>query len=244
MNLPEYPNAREFLTNYAGQVASDLMRTDFEKLAQIAALILKTKERGNRIYIAGNGGSAATASHMANDLLKGARVHNREGFRAICLNDSTPIVTCLANDFSYEEIYAIQLKTFAQPGDLFIVYSGSGNSPNVVLGAKVAKEMGLTTIAFGGRDGGKLIGICDITLLAPTNSMEQLEDMHMLYEHAIVSLLQKQLPDMFDIEVSRYPKTGFPFKAAIFDFDGTLSLIREGWDNVMVPYFVERDGGV
>ncbi|MDO5553826.1 MAG: SIS domain-containing protein [Planctomycetia bacterium] len=227
----------EFLQQYAGQVATDLLRTNFDTLAQIVNLIIRTKSTGNRIYIAGNGGSAATASHMANDLVKGARVLGREGFRALCLNDSTPIVTCLANDFAYEDIYSIQLRTYANRGDLFIVFSGSGNSPNVVKGCQTAKEMGLVTIAFGGRDGGKLKGICDYILIAPTASMEQLEDMHMLYEHAIVSLLQKRLPELFDIEVVRFPTPGY--KAAIFDFDGTLSLIREGWQSVMTEYFYE-----
>lgn len=229
----------EFLKDYASTVASDLLRTNFETLCQIAARILATKKTGNRIYIAGNGGSAATASHMANDLLKGARRFGREGFRSICLADSTPIVTCLANDFCYDDIYSIMLKTYAEPGDLFIVFSGSGNSPNVVRGAATAKEIGLTTIEFGGRDGGKLKEYCDLCLIAPTDSMEQLEDMHMLYEHAIVSLLQKVLDDAFDIEVVRYPERGFPFKAALFDFDGTISLIREGWQDVMIPYFIE-----
>ena len=229
----------DFLKNYAGRVGEDLMRTDFDTLAEIARLILDTKKTGSRIYIAGNGGSAATASHMANDLLKGTRRFGREGFRAVCLADSTPIVTCLANDFCYDDIYSIRLKTYAEPGDLFIVFSGSGNSPNVVKGALTAKEIGLTTIAFGGRNGGKLKGICDVCLIAPTESMEQLEDMHMLYEHALVSLLQLTLDDEFGVEILRYPKRGFPYKSALFDFDGTLSLIREGWQNVMIPYFVE-----
>ncbi|MDO5581971.1 MAG: SIS domain-containing protein [Planctomycetia bacterium] len=198
MSLLNRKNAESFLKDYANQVASDLMRTNFDTLAAIVEKILETKKTGNRIYIAGNGGSAATASHMANDLVKGARVNDHVGFRAICLNDSTPIVTCLANDFAYEDIYSIQLRTFAEKGDLFVVYSGSGNSPNVVKGAQTAKEMGLTTIAFGGRDGGKLKGICDFCLIAPTPCMEQLEDMHMLYEHAIVSLLQKQLVEFYN----------------------------------------------
>ena len=89
-------------------------------------------------------------------LLKGARVCGREGFRAVCLNDSSPIVTCLANDFAYEDVYSIQLRTYAEPGDLLIVFSGSGNSPNIVKGLQTAREMGLTTVGFGGRDGGKM----------------------------------------------------------------------------------------
>lgn len=237
--LKEKQESQKFLHDYAAQVAEDLMKTDFGILAEIAAKILETKRSGRRIFIAGNGGSAATASHMGNDLLKGARRFGREGFRSIALCDSLPIVTCLANDFSYDDIYSIQLKTYAEPGDLFIAFSGSGNSPNVVNGAKTAKEMGLFTIEFGGRDGGKLKEFSDLSLIAPTDSMEQLEDMHMLYEHATVSLLQRILDDEFDIEVIRYPKPGFPFRCALFDFDGTLSLIRQGWQDVMIPYFVE-----
>ena len=231
--------SQSFLQNYAANVCKNLMKTNFTILSEIAHKILETKKTGHRIFIAGNGGSAATASHMANDLLKGARRYGREGFRSIALCDSLPIVTCLANDFSYDDIYSIQLRTYAEPGDLFIAFSGSGNSPNVVKGAKTAKEMGLFTIEFGGRDGGELIRFSDLALIAPTDSMEQLEDMHMLYEHALVSLLQQILDDEFDIEVIRYPKLGFPFRCAIFDFDGTLSLIRQGWQDVMIPYFVE-----
>ncbi len=237
--LKDKSKSEEFLRNYAFEVSDNLMKSNFGTLAEIASKILETKKSGKRIFIAGNGGSAATASHMGNDLLKGARRFGREGFRSIALCDSLPIVTCLANDFSYDDIYSIQLRTYAEPGDLFIGFSGSGNSPNVVNGAKTAKEMGLFTIEFGGRDGGKLKKYSDLALVAPTDSMEQLEDMHMLYEHAIVSLLQRILDDEFDIEIIRYPKPGFPFKCALFDFDGTLSLIRQGWQDVMIPYFIE-----
>ncbi len=232
MNYSE-SSAASFLRDYAGQVAADLMRTNFETLSRIAGLILATKKNGKRIYTAGNGGSAATASHMCNDLMKGARVLGREGFRAVCLNDSTPIVTCLANDFAYEDIYAIQLRTYAEPGDLLVVFSGSGNSPNIVKGLQVAREMGLTTIGFGGRDGGKMKNYCDEILIAPTNSMEQLEDMHMLYEHAIVSLMQRVLPQNFDIETLKYPESGRRFKAAFFDFDGTIAALRCGWQDAV-----------
>ncbi len=225
--------AAAFLTEYAQQVATNLMRTNFDVLARIAGLILATKKNGKRVYTAGNGGSAATASHMCNDLMKGARVCGRVGFRAVCLNDSTPIVTCLANDFAYEDIYSIQLQTYAEPGDLLIVFSGSGNSPNIVKGLQTAREMGMTTIGFGGRDGGKMKDYCDEILIAPTNSMEQLEDMHMLYEHAIVSLMQQVLPNNFDIEVVKYPKAGKKFKAAFFDFDGTVAALRCGWQDAV-----------
>lgn len=225
--------ASTFLNNYAQEVATNLMRSNFDTLAKIAGLILATKKSGKRVFTAGNGGSAATASHMCNDLMKGARVCGRLGFRAVCLNDSTPIVTCLANDFAYEDIYSIQLQTYAELGDLLIVFSGSGNSPNIVKGLQTAREMGLTTIGFGGRDGGNMRQYCDEILIAPTDSMEQLEDMHMLYEHAIVSLMQKVLPMNFGIEILKYPKSGRKFKAAFFDFDGTIAALRCGWQDAV-----------
>lgn len=226
-------DAATFLTDYARQASTALMRTNFDVLARIAGLILATKQDGKRIFTAGNGGSAATASHMCNDLVKGARVQGRVGFRAACLNDSSPIVTCLANDFAYEDIYAIQLQTYAEPGDLLIVFSGSGNSPNIVKALQTARSMGMVTIGFGGRDGGKMKNYCDEILIAPTNSMEQLEDMHMLYEHAIVSLMQKILPLNFDVEVVNYPRVGRRIKAAFFDFDGTVAALRRGWQDVV-----------
>lgn len=232
MNYNEIEASR-FLHDYARQVSTDLMRTQFDELARIAGLILATKRTGARIFTAGNGGSAATASHMCNDLLKGARVLGRDGFRAVCLNDSSPIVTCLANDFSYQDIYAIQLRTYANPGDLLIVFSGSGNSPNIVEALKAAKELGVKTVGFGGRDGGRMKEFCDEILIAPTNSMEQLEDMHMLYEHAIVSLMQRVLPQTFDIEIVRYPAFGRRFKAAFFDYDGTIAALRCGWQDAV-----------
>ncbi len=239
MNLPNREALTERLLTYTREVCNDILKTDFGILTEIAEKMIIAKTDGKTIYIAGNGGSAATASHMANDLIKGCRVHNREGFRAICINDSTPVITCLANDFAYEDIYSIQLKTLAKSGDLFIVYSGSGNSPNIVKAVKVAKEIGMYTIGFSGSDGGRLNGLCDKLLIAPSDIMEQIEDMHMLYEHTLTCTIRKSLEELWGIEVRKYPAKDFPFKAALFDFDGTISLIREGWQDVMISYFTE-----
>jgi phosphoheptose isomerase/phosphoglycolate phosphatase-like HAD superfamily hydrolase len=229
----------EELSTYSKEVSEGILKTDFNVLADIAYRLINAKINGKTIFTAGNGGSAATASHMVNDLIKGCRVFGREGFRAFCLNDSTPVMTCLANDFSYKDIYSVQLKTLAKSGDIFIVFSGSGNSPNIVDGVKTAKEMGLHTIGFSGRDGGKLKGLCDTLLIAPTYSMEQLEDMHMLYEHALACTIRNKLKNLWGIEILKFPPRNFPFSSALFDFDGTVSLIREGWQEVMIPYFVE-----
>ncbi|MBQ4054494.1 MAG: SIS domain-containing protein [Clostridia bacterium] len=226
------------LESYTKECTESVLKTDFEALKNIARVILETKNTGARIFTAGNGGSAATASHICNDLAKGCRVYDRVGFKAECLADSTAVVTCLANDFCYDEIYEIMLATKAKKGDVLLVFSGSGNSPNVVRAAKLAREMGITTVGFLGRDGGKLKPLCDHYVIAPTESMEMLEDMHMLYVHALVVCIRDELKDMWDMEIKKHldhPK----FKTALFDFDGTVSLIRSGWQDIMIPYFIE-----
>lgn len=230
---------RENAQRYIEEVTRDVNKTDFIVLEKIIQKLIETKLSGAMIYTAGNGGSAATASHMANDFIKGCRVHNREGFRIMCLADSTAIVTCLANDFSYDDIYSIPLKTLGKKDDVLVVFSGSGNSKNVVNAVITAKEMGIFTIGFSGRDGGKLKDLCDLILIAPTDNMEQLEDMHMIYEHTMSCMIQKELADLWGMEIVRFPKPNTKIQSALFDFDGTLSLIREGWQDVMIPYFIE-----
>jgi len=208
-------------------------------LSDIALKLIEIKQNGGIIFTSGNGGSSATASHMVNDLTKGCRVHGREGFRAICLSDSSTLVTCLANDFSYEEAYQIELKTLGKKGDALVVYSGSGNSPNVVTAARYAKDAGICVIGFLGRDGGKMKELCDLYIIAPTDSMEQIEDAHMAYEHALTVVMVDTLSDMWGMEILKLPQKNRSFKSALFDFDGTLSLIREGWQQIMIPYFCE-----
>jgi len=184
---------KKHLYDYAVDVAQRVVNSDFDTLAAIVQRLVQVKTNGRTVFTAGNGGSASTASHLCNDLVKGCRVNDREGFRAVCLADSNAIITCLANDFSYDDIFSIQLKTFAVKGDVLVVFSGSGNSPNIISALKTAREMGVDTIGFSGRDGGKMKDLCDILLIAPTESMEQIEDMHLLFEHAMICSIKEQL---------------------------------------------------
>jgi len=181
------------LYDYTVDVAQRVVTSDFEALAAIVQRLVQVKTDGKTVYTAGNGGSAATASHLCNDLVKGCRVNDREGFRAVCLADSNAIVTCLANDFRYEDIFSIQLKTFAVEGDVLVAFSGSGNSPNIIAALTTAREIGVCTIGFSGRDGGQMKDLCDLILIAPTDSMEQIEDMHLLYEHAMICSIKEWL---------------------------------------------------
>ena len=188
------------LYDYIVDVTQRVVKSDFDTLEAIAQRFVQAKADGKTIFTAGNGGSAATASHICNDLVKGCRVNDREGFKAICLADSNAIVTCLANDFSYEDIFSIQLKTYAVKDDVLFTFSGSGHSPNIISALKTAREMGVYTIGFSGRDGGKMKDLCDLLLIAPTDSMEQIEDMHILYAHAMISSLKELLTGMYQAE--------------------------------------------
>ena len=231
-------NNGELLRSYAKDCTERTMRTDFVALGEIVDILIKAKRNGQVIYTAGNGGSLATASHMCNDLAKGCRVHNRVGFNAICLGDSAAVTTCLANDFCYDDFYKIQVETKIKAGDVLIVFSGSGNSENIVRAVEAANARGAVTVGFLGRNGGKLAPICKISVIAPSDNMEQIEDIHMLYVHSLSSVLQQRLPDEWGAEVIE-PLYNRKFTAALFDWDGTVSCVRSGWQQIMIPYFIE-----
>lgn len=224
---------------YAREVSEALLGTDFDALGAVANEILSIKDSDHVIFTAGNGGSAATASHIINDLMKGCRVGGREGFRSQCLNDPNAVITCLSNDFCYEDTYRIMLRTLGHRGDMLIAFSGSGNSQNILNACMTAREMGIIVIGFGGRDGGRMKALCNLCLTAPAYSMEQIEDLHMFYVHSLVCTLRERLKNVWDIEVVHYPGSEVP-DFAVFDFDGTVSLLREGWQPIMYDYFKEE----
>lgn len=227
---------------YAQEVCLALEKTEFELLKQIGEEILRTKDTGAMIYTAGNGGSAATASHMINDLMKGCRINERTGFRANCLNDPNAVVTCLANDFSYDDVFAIQLKTLARRGDVLIVFSGSGNSENILRACAMARAIGMMVAGFGGRDGGKMKDLCDICLIAPTYCMEQLEDLHMFYVHALVSFLRDGLKTVWDMELFRFP-ISVPFRRVVFGSEPSGVPGSDDWQKALaaLPVTVYKD---
>jgi D-sedoheptulose 7-phosphate isomerase len=148
----------------AGKIAARYLR-DFSRLlagvnvdaiARIVGLLRVARDGGGTVYLAGNGGSAATASHWANDLGKATKCSGRGSIRVMCLSDNTPWLTALANDEGYERVFAGQLENFAGPGDVLIVISASGNSPNLVQAVDLANERRVATIALVGFDGGVL----------------------------------------------------------------------------------------
>jgi D-sedoheptulose 7-phosphate isomerase len=166
-----------------------LLRRD--SLWQATQALFDAWQRGAQIFILGNGGSAATASHMANDLNKLTITAGKPRFKAIALTDNIPLMTAWGNDTSYDEIFAEQLTNFIQAGDVVVAISASGNSPNVLRAAQVARHYGAVTIALTGDTGGKLKGLVDYCVLTPTGHICQQEDCHLIAEHAIANALKK-----------------------------------------------------
>lgn len=179
-----------FIENYVESQARAILKTPYADLEKFCNMLMDARNAGKRIFFAGNGGSAATASHFTNDLVKGLSPGNVKRFKAFSLVDQVPVITALANDYDYSVIFSEQLKNYAEKGDLLIVISGSGNSPNVVKACELAAEIGMKTAALTGRDGGKLRGLCDLSVIAPHDGMEQIEDIHMLWEHCTISALR------------------------------------------------------
>lgn len=148
------------------------------------------------VFIAGNGGSASTASHMANDLNKGTVSSGRHRFRAIALTDNVPLITAWANDTAYDRIFVEQMANFLRPGDVFVAFSGSGNSANIIAAASWARDAGAVTIGLSGRDGGRLRPLVDHGLVVPTGMMEQIEDVHLAVAHALCMALRARIAGM------------------------------------------------
>ncbi len=162
---------------------------DVEAVNQVMNALEDARVNGKTIYICGNGGSAATASHFVCDFNKGVSEHQEQKYHFICLNDNIPTMMAVANDISYDDIFVFPLRGHIRPGDLFIGISGSGNSENVVRAAKYAKEHGNTVIGITGYSGGKVKDIADLNLHVPVDNMQITEDLHMMYDHLMMYIM-------------------------------------------------------
>jgi D-sedoheptulose 7-phosphate isomerase len=158
---------------------------DLARVEQATAWLREARDSGRHIFVCGNGGSASTASHFACDIVKGASYNRASRFRIMALTDQLPTITAYANDVSYDCVFAEQLRNFAQPGDILIGISGSGNSPNVLRAFECANAMGCRTIALTGRDGGKLAPLAQLNIQVPVPHMGRIEDLHMIVCHMI-----------------------------------------------------------
>ena len=177
----------EHLRNYLGELQGALAGLDLEAVESCRMEIAAARDRGSRIFLCGNGGSAATASHMANDLGKGASLGRprQQRFRVTALTDNVPWMTALANDVDYGSIFAEQLRNLGEADDLLIAISGSGNSANVLNAVAAARELGMRTIGWTGFGGGRLAEAADLAVVVDSHHMGRVEDLHTVLMHVI-----------------------------------------------------------
>lgn len=174
-----------FAAEYKRNVLEAIDRIDLSTVHRAIDWFREARDAGRRIFVCGNGGSAATASHFVCDMIKGASLCGAPRFRIQALNDCIPTLTAYSNDVSYDVVFAEQLCNFAESGDLFMAISGSGNSPNVVRAMEYANAAGCRTIALTGRDGGKLGPLAQLNIHVEAPHMGRIEDAHMIVCHMI-----------------------------------------------------------
>lgn len=191
-HFAEARSKRDFAARYLAYLSDLLAQLDVGVIEQIIDAFVEAGDRGNAIYFIGNGGSAATASHFANDIGFGTRAPGVTPFRTRSLVDNLAVMTALANDEGYANVFVRQLEAVLQPGDVIVALSVSGNSTNVVEAVRYAKEMGALTIGCTGLDGGALRQIADISLHVPTLRGEYgpVEDVFMILDHVTYSYLR------------------------------------------------------
>ncbi len=184
---------RDFAGQYLNGLKSVFDRFDFEAFDAIAECILEAYRGDRTIFTMGNGGSASTASHFAVDINKGCCLDLEKKFKLICLNDNICTLLALANDISYDSVFVEPLKNFFRPNDLVIGISGSGNSENVLKAIRYAKERGGKTIGLTGFSGGRLARTADIALIAASDDMQKVEDLHLIVVHMILQAVHRSL---------------------------------------------------
>jgi D-sedoheptulose 7-phosphate isomerase len=171
------------------------MQLSHSEIDQIGVELLRAYEEERKVYLLGNGGSASLASHFACDLAKGTVCagDRRRRFQAISLTDNIALLTAWANDTSYDQVFAEQLRNVIRPGDIVVAISASGNSRNVVLALQVARELEAFNIGLTGFEGGKMKDLCDLCVVVPSDNMQIIEDLHVGIAHALFSVIRRHI---------------------------------------------------
>lgn len=178
-------NFEDEIYSYLAKEIDVFKNLDTKKIEEAATILYEAIREKRTIYCFGNGGSASTASHLTNDFNKILRAN------CICLNDNIATIMAVANDISYEEIFKFQLEGKVKPKDIVIAISGSGNSRNVINGVLYAIDQDATIIGLTGYNGGLLYTLADVNLYVPINNMQITEDLHLMFNHLLVSTLSK-----------------------------------------------------
>jgi D-sedoheptulose 7-phosphate isomerase len=178
---------------YFAQLSSTVEILPLHAINEAVEFLMRAYETSATIFLFGNGGSAALASHLACDLGKGTINGSPKRFRALALTDNVPLMTAWANDSKYDNIFAEQLLNFVQPQDVAFAISGSGNSPNVLNALKAAHEAGAYTVGLTGFEGGQMKELCDICVVIPSDNMQIIEDLHLCVAHSLFTAIRQKL---------------------------------------------------
>ncbi len=181
-----------FSRTYREKLLSTLETIDTDRVAQAIEWMKETRDANRALFVAGNGGSAATAAHFVCDMVKGASMGKASRFRIVALGQNLPTMTAYSNDLSYADALLEEFKNFAQPGDLYMAISGSGDSPNVVRAMEYANSLGCRTLALTGRDGGRLGRLAALNIHVPEQHMGRIEDAHHVICHMICYCFMEQ----------------------------------------------------
>lgn len=189
-------DTKSYISGYFNHLSEIFNKIEVSEIEAFINLILKTRESGKTVYFIGNGGSAATASHFANDLAIGTRCPEKP-FKVMSLTDNNAVMTAIANDFGYESLFLKQLETCLSEGDVLVSISASGNSPNLLKAVQYAKSKGVKTVGLTGFDGGELYQMCDLKVHVPTDKGEYgpVEDLHMIFDHIIGTYLAMRVQE-------------------------------------------------
>jgi len=182
----------QYSKSYFSYLQEIFEKIDTSEIKEFVEILLATRESEGTIFFMGNGGSAATASHFANDLAFGTNDYIKP-FKVVSITDNVPVLSALANDYGYDEIFIRQLKIYAKKGDIVVGISASGNSENLINAFEYASSVGIKTVALTAFDGGKMRTIADQGIQIPTNKNEYgpAEDLHMILDHLVGSYLMR-----------------------------------------------------
>jgi len=183
------------VSSYLEELSKTIQGLPLQSINDLVEVFLQAYDSGRTIFLFGNGGSAALASHMTCDLGKGTAPVSGKRLRAVALTDNVALITAWANDTWYERIFAEQLENLLRPGDVAFAISASGNSPNILAALGFARQAGATTAGLAGFQGGKMKFLCDVCVVVPSDNMQIIEDLHLSIAHSVFRALRREIQE-------------------------------------------------
>ena len=192
--------------SYFEQLSKTIEMLPVEDVECVTEVLVRAYVQQRTVFLFGNGGSAALASHFACDLGKGTVNGSEKRFRVMALTDNVPLMTAWANDSKYEDIFAQQLANFVNAGDVVFAISASGNSPNVLSALRVANQAGATTVGLAGFAGGRMLALCDASIVVPCDNMQIIEDLHVCIAHSLFTCIRSRIGQLVPAHEALRPR--------------------------------------